>query len=188
MKTFHLKKNLRSLSKYGLLTIFTAMTAVMAATSEGAQKENKQYADFLPVGISIGCQSDTPASDRLNVERASGISQSILPIECTDRRKFVSHIYPEKIGVIHRNSIDTWNLVLILNKDDASNVNSLSKGNIGKTLLVSVNSKVVAKAILYGPIVGQKIYISVDSEKDGEAMASRFITSPSDQKSEQVRP
>ena len=186
MKTIFLKKNARPSGKNGIFVICVFLASVTTAACGSDQQQSKQSADFLPIRISIGCKDDTPISDRLNIERAAGVNQAIMPVECVDRKKSVSGIYPEQIGVVHRKSIDVWNLVLILSKNDAANVDALSKDNVGKAVLVSVGSKVVAKAILNGPIVGQRVYISVDSEKDGEVMAGRFMA-PSSEKNERVK-
>lgn len=186
MKNSFIKKNAPSLGRNGIFAICVLLASVTTVACGSDQRQSKQSADFLPVRISIGCQDDTSASDRLSIERAAGVNQAIAPVECIDRKKSVSGIYPEQIGVVHRKSIDVWNLVLILNKNDAENVDALSKDNVGKTVLISVGSKIVAKAILNGPIVGQRVYISVDSEKDGEAMAVRFM-SPSSGKNERAK-
>jgi hypothetical protein len=169
-----------SVFKNGMVGSFMLSSLLAVAVCQGSQeKDGARYADFRPVSVSIGCQADTPTPRRLNVERASDNGHAILPLECIDREKSISGIYPEKIGVVHRKSIDVWNFVLILNKKDALNVDALSRNNVGGAILVSVAGKVVAKAILNAPIVGQRIYISVDSESDGDAMAEHFMVAPS---------
>lgn len=175
MKSDASKKSAVRLNKCGILgsCAVASFTGLVACVS--GQQTSSQYADFFPVSVSIGCQVDTPEVDRLNVKRAEGVNPGILPVECVDRKKSVSGIYPEKIGVVHNKAIDTWSLVLLLQKGDAPTIDALSEGNIGRNILISADDKVVAKAVLNGPIVGRKIYISVDSQEAGESMGKRFI-------------
>ncbi|GLQ45762.1 hypothetical protein GCM10007862_08130 [Dyella lipolytica] len=65
--------------------------------------------------------------------------------------------------------------MLVIDPKDAPAVEDLSKRNVGKEMLIGVNHKVFTKGILQGPLDGEKIYITVDSEKVGNDLTTLFV-------------
>lgn len=160
------------------IVFFLLTSALMSSTVCASGKSaDHQMVDFLPINISFGCQSDTLAAYRLMYPSSSMTGPGVDPVECIDKRNSIDNIYPLKVGLVYRKTYDAWSIVILMNPGDASRVNDLSKRNVEKNILIGVNKKIFSKAILLAPLSGQKLYISVDSEKFGDDLLNTLIKS-----------
>lgn len=155
--------------------------SVVSLISSPAYAETKsadhQTVDFLPVNISFSCQSDTLGANRLMYQAASMATPGVDSVECVDKINSIDGIYPLKVEVVYRKLFDVWSIVLILSPKDAAIVNDLSVKNVGKKMVIGVNHRIFTKNILQAPLDGQKLYITVDSEKFGNDLTAILVDS-----------
>jgi hypothetical protein len=151
--------------------VFPAVTAISALTAAA----DHEQVNFLPVNVSLICQSDTPAASRLIYQRATVSGPSVHSTECVDGRSSISNIHPEKVELVYRRDFGTWSIVIIANKDVQASLAKFSERWEGKKILVGVDGKAINTAILNGPLNEQKIYIGVDSEKFGNELLMTFV-------------
>lgn len=176
-----MKRMQRAADMLGPKTVcfFLASGLMSSIVSASGKPVDHQMVDFLPINVSFGCQSDTPATSRLMYSSSSMTGPGVDPVECIDKRNSVDNIYPMKVGLVYRKTYDAWAIVVFLNQKDASLVNDLSKRNVERKILIGVNKKIFSKAILFAPLSGQRLYISVDSEKFGDELLSTLVKSDS---------
>jgi hypothetical protein len=160
-----------------IVFFFLAPILMGLVVCTSAKSAEHQMVDFLPLNISFGCQSDTPAAYRLMYRSSSMTGPGVDPVECIDKRNSVDNIYPVKIGLVYRKAYDAWSIVIFMNSKDASLVNDLSKRSVGGRILIGVNEKIFSKSILLAPLDGRKLYISVDSKKFGDDLMGTLIKS-----------
>ena len=90
-------------------------------------------------------------------------------------RESISYIKPDDINVEFQSHIRLWAVVIVLNEKDASRVKSLVDRNFGKFMIVGVNKMTLSTPFVMAPMEDSKIYIGVNSERDGEDLKKYLV-------------
>ncbi|MBF3412611.1 hypothetical protein ACGY7B_04555 [Burkholderia pseudomallei] len=129
----------------------------------------------VPISVSILCARDTPSVYRIEYGRSLGAQPDVPSTECVDMRESISYIKPNDINVEFQTHIRLWAVVIVLNEKDASRVKSLVGRNFGKFMIVGVNKMTLSTPFVMAPMEDNKIYIGVNSERDGEELKRYLV-------------